>query len=72
MAKEDYIVFKGKVTDVLPGNQFRVILENNHTVLAYLSGKMKQNKIRVIAGDNVDVEISAYDLDKGRINYRHK
>lgn len=72
MAKDDYIIFKGKVTDVLPGNQFRVKLENEHIVLAYLSGKMKQNKIRVIIGDNVDVEISAYDLDKGRINYRHK
>ena len=73
MAKEDYVVMKGSVTEVLPGNQYRVkILDNDHMVLAYLSGKMKQHKIHVIEGDRVDVEISIYDMHKGRISYRHK
>jgi translation initiation factor IF-1 len=73
MAKNDYITMEGSVTEVLPGNQYRVRLQNNdHTVLAYLSGRMKQNKIHVIEGDRVDVEVSAYDVSKGRISYRHK
>ena len=72
MSKEDYIKVEGMVTDVLPGNQYRVRLENEHTVLAYLSGKMKQHRIHVIEGDKVDVEMSAYDLARGRISYRHK
>ena len=72
MSKEDYIKVEGMVIDVLPGNQYRVMLENEHTVLAYLSGKMKQHRIHVIEGDKVDVEMSAYDLARGRISYRHK
>ena len=73
MAKNDYVTLSGSVTEVLPGNQYRVLIkENNHTVLAYLSGRMKQHRIHVIEGDRVDVEISIYDMDKGRISYRHK
>lgn len=72
MAKNDYVKFKGTVTEVLPGNKYRVRLENDHTVLAYLGGKMKQFKIFVIEGDSVDVEVSTYDPSQGRISYRHK
>ena len=73
MAKEDYIKLEGMVTEVLPGSQYRVkLVENEHIVLAYLSGKMKQHKIHVIEGDRVDVEMTPYDLSKGRISYRHK
>lgn len=72
MPKEDYIKVEGTVTEVLPGSQYRVKLENDHLVLAYLSGRMKQNKIHVIEGDRVDVEMTPYDLAKGRISYRHK
>lgn len=73
MAKDDYITLEGSVVDVLPGNQYRVKLHSNdHIILAYLGGKMKKNRIRVIEGDRVDVEISAYDVSKGRISYRYK
>jgi translation initiation factor IF-1 len=73
MSKDDYITLEGSVIDVLPGNQYRVKLQSNdHTILAYLSGKMKKNRIRVIEGDRVDVEIGAYDVSKGRISYRYK
>lgn len=73
MAKNDYLTMKGNVTEVLPGNQYRVrIDENDHTILAYLSGRMKQNKIHVIAGDSVEVEVSIYDVNKGRISFRHR
>lgn len=73
MAKNDYLTMKGSVTEVLPGNQYRVkIKENDHTILAYLSGRMKQHKIHVIAGDSVEVEVSIYDVNKGRISFRHR
>lgn len=72
MAKDDYVTIKGTVTDVLPGNKYKVTLENDHKVLAYLSGKMKQFRIFVIEGDKVDVEVSIYDPTQGRISYRHK
>lgn len=72
MAKDDYVTIKGTVTDVLPGNKYKVTLENDHNVLAYLSGKMKQFRIFVIEGDTVDVEVSIYDPTQGRISYRHK
>lgn len=74
MAKEEAMLFRGKVTEVLPGSKYRVQIENNinHIVLAYLSGKMKQNRIHVIEGDSVDVEISPYDVTQGRIRFRHK
>lgn len=71
MTKESIVEFRGIVTDVLPGNMFKVTLDNDHQLLAYTSGKMKQNKIRILTGDRVTVEISAYDLSKGRIIFRH-
>jgi translation initiation factor IF-1 len=72
MAKDDYVTIKGTVTDALPGNKYKVTLENDHKVLAYLGGKMKQFRIFVIEGDKVDVEVSIYDPTQGRISYRHK
>jgi len=71
MAKEDTFEFKGKVTEVLPNSTFRVILENDHEIIAYGSGKIRQNRIRIILGDKVTVEVSPYDLTKGRITYRN-
>lgn len=71
MAKDDIIELKGLVKEVLPGNMFRVSVDNfPELLLCYLGGKLKQNKIRVILGDTVKVEISPYDLSKGRISYR--
>ena len=73
MAKgEDKIQVEGVVIEALPGTQFRVRLDNDHEVLAYLSGKMRKYYIRILLGDRVRVEISPYDLDRGRIVYRHK
>ena len=73
MSKDSYITMKGSVIDVLPGSRYRVeIEENKHIVMAYLSGKMRQNRIRVVMGDIVDVEVSIDDIDRGRISYRHK
>jgi translation initiation factor IF-1 len=73
MAKdEDKIQFEGTVIEALPGTQFKVRLENNHDVLAYLSGKMRKYYIRILLGDKVRVEMSPYDLTRGRIVYRHK
>jgi translation initiation factor IF-1 len=72
MAKEDTLKFTGEVNEVLPNQMFRVKLENGHTVLGYASGKIKQNKIKIIVGDKVEVEVSPYDLTKGRITYRSK
>jgi translation initiation factor IF-1 len=72
MAKEDTLKFTGEVTEVLPNQMFRVKLENGHTVLGYASGKIKQNKIKIIQGDKVEVEVSPYDLTKGRITFRMK
>lgn len=71
MAKEDTFEFRGKVTEVLPNSTFRIILENDHEIIAYGSGKIRQNRIRIILGDAVTVEVSPYDLSKGRITYRH-
>ncbi len=70
MAKEDYISMSGVVQEVLPNAMFRVKLENNHTILGHISGKMRQNKIQILLGDSVQVEMSPYDLTKGRIVYR--
>ena len=64
--------FKGLVTEVLPNAMFRVKLENNHEVLAHTAGKMRKNRIRVLAGDEVMVEVTPYDLTKGRIIFRFK
>ena len=72
MAKEDTLKFTGEVTEVLPNQMFRVKLKNGHTVLGYASGKIKQNKIKIIQGDKVEVEVSPYDLTKGRITFRMK
>jgi translation initiation factor IF-1 len=72
MAKEDLIEMEGVVTDVLPDSRFRVELENGHEVSAYVSGKMRKFRIRVVAGDRVTLEMSPYDLTKGRISFRHK
>ena len=70
MAKEGLIEFKGKVTEVLPNTFFRVTLENGHLVTAHVSGKLRKNRIRIIAGDDVLVEMTPYDLTKGRIIHR--
>ena len=70
MVKEDFLEFKGKVTELLPNEMFRVKLENDHEVLAHTAGKLKKNRIRVLTGDNVLVEVTPYDLTKGRIIYR--
>ena len=72
MAKEDLIEFNGVVSELLPNAMFRVKLDNDHTILAHTSGKMRKNRIRVLAGDRVTVEMTPYDLSKGRINFRHK
>jgi translation initiation factor IF-1 len=71
MAKEELLEFNGVVDEVLPDSRFRVTLENGHQLLAYSAGKMQKNHIRIIAGDKVSLEISPYDLSKGRITFRH-
>jgi len=72
MAKEDLLEFEGVVSEILPNAMFRVKLDNGHEVLAHTSGKMRKNRIRVLAGDKVNVEMTPYDLTKGRITFRHK
>jgi translation initiation factor IF-1 len=72
MAKEEPLEFEGTVTELLPNATFRVKLDNNHEVIAHTAGKMRKNRIRVLAGDRVMVEMTPYDLSKGRINYRFK
>ncbi len=71
MSKDDIIEFNGKVIEVLPSTMYRVELENGHIILAHISGKMRKNHIRVLLGDNVVVEMTPYDLSKGRITYRN-
>ena len=70
MSKQDLLEFKGKVTDLLPNAMFRVQLENSHIVTAHAAGKLRKNRIRVLQGDNVTVEMTPYDLTKGRITFR--
>ena len=72
MAKEDLIEFNGVVSELLPNAMFRVKLDNDHTILAHTSGKMRKNRIRVLVGDRVTVEMTPYDLTKGRITFRFK
>ena len=72
MAKEDIIEMEGVVLENLPNATFKVKLENDHVVLGFISGKMRKNYIRILPGDNVTVEISPYDLSKGRITFRAK
>ena len=70
MSKEDHIEMEGEVVDTLPNTTFRVKLENGHIVTAHISGKMRKNYIRILTGDKVKVELTPYDLSKGRITYR--
>jgi len=72
MAKEEVLEFPGIVTELLPNATFRVKLENDHEIIAHTAGRMRKNRIRVLAGDNVLVEMTPYDLTKGRITYRFK
>src|SRR5262245_2636765 len=72
MAKEEIIEFPGTVTELLPNATFRVKLENEHEIIAHTAGRMRKNRIRVLAGDKVLVEMTPYDLTKGRITYRFK
>ncbi|MCU7960242.1 MAG: translation initiation factor IF-1 [gamma proteobacterium symbiont of Bathyaustriella thionipta] len=70
MAKEDFIEMEGTVTETLPNTTFRVELENGHVVTAHISGKMRKHYIRILTGDKVTVQLTPYDLSKGRISYR--
>ncbi|MDO4500422.1 MAG: translation initiation factor IF-1 [Erysipelotrichaceae bacterium] len=72
MAKQDVIEIEGLVIDTLPNAQFKVKLENGHEILAHVSGKIRMHYIRILPGDKVTVEISPYDLTRGRITFRHK
>lgn len=72
MAKEDVIEMEGTVVDTLPNTMFRVELENGHIVTAHISGKMRKHYIRILTGDRVTVELTPYDLTKGRITYRQR
>ena len=72
MAKEEMIEMEGVVNEVMPDTRFRVMLENGHSIVAYVSGKMRKHRIRILAGDKVRIEVTPYDLDKGRITFRHK
>ena len=71
MAKDDLIELMGIVNEVLPDSRYRVTLDNEHQLIAYSAGKMRKNHIRILAGDRVTLEISPYDLSKGRISFRH-
>ena len=71
MAKEELIEMQGVVTEILPDARYRVKLDNGHTLIAYTGGKMRKHKIRILAGDKITIEMSPYDMDKGRIIFRH-
>jgi translation initiation factor IF-1 len=70
--KEELLQFEGRVTEILPDARYRVLLDNGHQLVAYTAGRMKKNRIKTLAGDRVTVEISPYDLEKGRLVFRHK
>ena len=72
MPKEDFLEFEGVITELLPEGRFRVRLDNEHMILAHTAGKMRRNRIRSLVGDRVTVEMTPYDLSKGRIVFRHK
>jgi translation initiation factor IF-1 len=72
VAKEDVIKMSGKIDEVLPNAMFRVLLENQHKIIATLGGKLRQHNIRILLGDKVDVEMSPYDMTRGRVVYRNK
>lgn len=71
MSKEELIEMRGKIEEVLPDSRYRVLLDNGHKLVAYTAGKMRKHRIRILAGDNVSLEMSPYDLSKGRITFRH-
>jgi len=71
LAKEELIEMNGRVDEILPDSRFRVTLENGHQLVAYTGGKMRKHHIRILAGDRVSLELSPYDLTKGRITFRH-
>ncbi len=71
MAKEELIEMRGVVDEVLPDSRYRVTLENGHKLVAYTSGRMRKHHIRILAGDAVSLEMSPYDMEKGRITFRH-
>lgn len=71
MAKEELIEMQGAVTEILPDARYRVKLDNGHELVAYTGGKMRKHKIRILAGDKITIEMSPYDMDKGRIIFRH-
>jgi translation initiation factor IF-1 len=72
MTKEEMLEFEGLVMETLPDDRVRVQMDNGHTIVAYTAGRMKRNRIRMIAGDRVTVEMTPYDLNKGRVVFRHK
>jgi translation initiation factor IF-1 len=72
MAKEDVIKMRGRVVEILPNTMFRVKLENDFLIIAHMSGKMRKNHIKVLLGDSVDVEMTPYDMTKGRVTFRYK
>jgi translation initiation factor IF-1 len=72
MSKEEILEFKGKVAEILPNAMFKVELENSHSVLAHTAGRMRKNRIRVLVGDEDLVQVTPYDLTKGRITFRYK
>ncbi len=71
MGKEELIEMQGQIEEVLPDSRFRVVLDNGHSLICYSGGKMRKHRIRVLAGDRVSLEMSPYDLNKGRITFRH-
>jgi translation initiation factor IF-1 len=72
LPKEELLQFEGLVTEILPDARYRVQLDNGHQLVAYTAGRMKKNRIKTLAGDRVTVEVSPYDLEKGRLIFRHK
>jgi len=72
MAKEDLLEMEGTVLERLPDSRYRVKLDNGHETMAYMAGRVKKNRIRILAGDRVTIEMTPYDLTKGRINFRHR
>ena len=72
MSKEDLIRMAGRVEEVLPNAMFRIVVENDHRIMATIGGKLRQNNIRILLGDNVEVEMSPYDMNRGRVIYRTK
>ena len=72
MAKDDLLEFEGEIIETLPNTMFRVRLENGHEIIAHISGKMRRHYIRILPGDKVQVELTPYDLTRGRITYRYK